>query len=44
MLLTDQNNDGEVSPSEFAAFLQYFGPLEMCVERVVNSTLDFGTR
>ena len=37
----DSNNDGSVSPSELHNFLCYFGPLEHCVQRTVNSLLEF---
>lgn len=44
MCFADANSDGNVSPQEFLSFLQFFGPLDSCVDKVVRSILDFGTR
>lgn len=37
--LLDDNGDGTVSPSELHTFLQYFGPLNVSVQRAVDSLL-----
>ena len=38
--IIDSNDDGLVSPTELLRFLQLFGPLDRCVERVKESLIE----
>jgi len=38
--IIDKNGDGLVSPIELLDFLQYFGPVDVCVERIKDSLVD----
>ncbi len=38
--IVDNNRDGSVSPYEFGVFLKFFGPLEKCCQKVVNSLVN----